>query len=50
MRFPWWPDPSNMLVGIIITDDFAFLRESPQQRWEVGPQDHDLFGDGSMIL
>lgn len=50
MRYAWWPDPANMMAGFYLTDDFAFLRDHPEQWLEVGPQDHDVFGDGSVVL
>lgn len=49
MRFAYWPDPAQQ-VGFFWPDDFAFLRERPEQWLEVGPYDYDLFGDGSVIL
>ena len=50
MQFAWWPDPANQQAGFYTPEDFAFLRERPEQWLEVGPQDHDLFGDGSVML
>lgn len=50
MQFAWWPDPANSLSGFYVQEDFAFLRERPEQWWEIGPHGHDLFGDGSILL
>lgn len=50
MQFAWWPDPANRVAGFYTPEDFAFLRERPDQWWEIGPEDHDLFGDGSIVL
>lgn len=49
MRFAYWPDPVQQ-EGFYWIDDFRFLRENPSQWMEVGPHDHDLFGDNSVIL
>jgi N-acyl homoserine lactone hydrolase len=49
MRFALWPDPSQQ-NGFFRNDDFAFLRDTPEQWIEVGPEDYDLFGDGSVVL
>jgi N-acyl homoserine lactone hydrolase len=49
MRFALWPDPVQE-DAFYIKDDFGFLAERRSQWTEVGPQDHDVFGDGSVVL
>jgi N-acyl homoserine lactone hydrolase len=49
MRFALWPDPSQR-DGFFALEDFDFLRDNPDQWLEVGPEDYDLFGDGSVVL
>lgn len=49
MRFAYWPDPSQA-VGYYRVEDLGFLRDNPGQWFEVGPHDHDLFGDGSVVI
>lgn len=49
MRHALWPDPVQR-EGYFLPEDFAFLHDRPAQWLEVGPYDHDLFGDGSVVL
>jgi glyoxylase-like metal-dependent hydrolase (beta-lactamase superfamily II) len=45
-----WPDPATAIAGFYNAEDVAWLRDRRSQWWEIGPQDHDLFGDGSVML
>jgi len=46
----FWPDPGTLAAGYCRIEDFGFLREA-RSRWvEVGPAEHDLFGDGSVVV
>lgn len=46
----FWPDPATLAAGYYNLNNFGFLREDPTRWIEVGPADHDVFGDGSVIL
>lgn len=50
VEYAFWPDPASLGAGYYRLEDFGFLRDNPARWWEVGPSDHDLFGDGSVVL
>jgi N-acyl homoserine lactone hydrolase len=49
MRFALWPDPVQR-TGFFMPEDYAFLYDRPEQWLEVGPNEHDVFGDGSVVV
>lgn len=49
MAHAYWPGLASLRAGLYRPQDFGFLRERPLSWTEIGPQDHDLFGDGSVV-